>query len=299
LQTILSHLERNTDDIQSQFKGLGENYEKIRQEFLEIKNTTAQSIQTSGKLKQVYFPVSNNDEYHLLSILTPSAIMYQLKEKINQIRYSDETKIANEACKKDQYHAKGLTRIQGLTAIGFGGTKPQNISDLNSKNHGVALLLSSMPPQFEFRQKQPPKIDFFNIKQQWLKPFEDDFMEFHQLLNQEANNYKIRQKRDQLIKIIFQIVVHNIQYLRETLPHNWSQSETYQHLPTWQKIWLDEGLKMQRQDDQTYIDKALDGFSTWFILAYNKLLKDHKLNLDDIDRQHILMQVTAHKEALK
>ncbi|TOM55970.1 type I-F CRISPR-associated protein Csy1, partial [Vibrio parahaemolyticus] len=51
--------------------------------------------------------------------------------------------------------------IYGLTTIGYGGTKPQNISVLNNQNAGKAHLLPSLPPQIAQRKRRLPTYDFF------------------------------------------------------------------------------------------------------------------------------------------
>jgi hypothetical protein len=105
----------------------------------------------------IYFPVG--DDYHLLSLLTPSAIVYKLKQRINENfqPFSERNKQEKEKVEravKDKKELKGdLNSIWNLTAIGYGGTKPQNISVLNNQNGGIAYLLSSMPPILQKRKK--------------------------------------------------------------------------------------------------------------------------------------------------
>ncbi len=297
-QTILQHLEGNTSVIKEQFSIPSKAYDEICAEFLQIKPTDSELSKTSGLLKQVYFPV-NESEYHLLSILTPSSAIYKLKDKINDIRFSEEAKDAREAKKENQFHDTGLTQIMGLAGIGYGGTKPQNISNINSQNGGVSLLLSSTPPSLQKRVVQPPKENFFDIKQQWLKPFEKQFLSFHNLLDNDRNNRHIRQKRDQLIELVFLMVADNMQRLRHDLPANWSDSDHYQQLPQWQKVWLDSAYDKLRLTKTEYLEKALNEFSIWFIAAYYKLIKNSMEGISDIDKQHVKKQVTIVKEAFQ
>ena len=71
---------------------------------------------TDERIKQVYFPVEG--DYHLLSILTPSALLYELKNRINEIRFGEEAKQAREAKKKNLFHPSGFGDIYNLTTIG-------------------------------------------------------------------------------------------------------------------------------------------------------------------------------------
>jgi len=64
-QTVLQHLEQNTDTIKQQFDTTHTDFDSIRNAFLLIKISDLK--QSSDKLKQVYFPVDS--DYHLLSIL--------------------------------------------------------------------------------------------------------------------------------------------------------------------------------------------------------------------------------------
>lgn len=110
-ETVLQHLEEQTDTIVKLFKMPNVPYETLVSELLAIKQSDTEQVQTSGRLKQVYFPVdAEADEYHLLSTLTSSGMLYQLKERLNRMRFSEEAKAAPEAKKKNQVHASGFFR---------------------------------------------------------------------------------------------------------------------------------------------------------------------------------------------
>ncbi len=296
-KTILENLEQNTNDIQSIFNATDCDYNVIRSELLQIKSVDSEQVKTSGSVKQVYFPIDDTD-YHLLSILTPSAAIYQLKEKINFIRFSDQAKEAREARKKNHFKEHGLAQIVGLAGIGYGGTKPQNISVINSKNGGVALLLSSMPPELNKRKINPPKIDFFDLRQQWLAPFEDQFIDFHRILTTQNNNVKIRNKRDYLIELVQILVADNVNKIRKGVPLKWSNGDYYQNLIAWQKIWLDEQYLERRAEDNTYLEHAAQGFARWFMNVYTLLLEKNNLKkheFDDLDLSHVRTQALKNK----
>ena len=96
-QTVLTHLEQNSDYIQNQFKLTAtvpseeiqaslfdeshiEPFSEIHQGLLAMKQVDVKTYITSERVKQVYFPVA--DDYHLLSILTPSGLMFKLRQRI-------------------------------------------------------------------------------------------------------------------------------------------------------------------------------------------------------------------------
>ncbi len=254
---------------------------------------------TSERIKQVYFPVDNN--YHLLSILTPSGIIYKLKQKINNLRFSEENKILREELKKtnpDEMKGK-ITDIFGLTSIGYGGTNAQNVSVLNNQNGGVSFLLSSLPPTLEKRQTQPPKTDFFNDCL-WSGLFKKDFEQFHKILVLRKNNKEVRDMRDDTVLNSIAKLKRLTDNIRE-INTGWSDSETYDGLILWQKIWLDDQYAEIRNDEkqnQDYLIKVQSYFSNWFIGNYKQSTKDNKL-LGDDDIEQIKKILNEEQELLK
>lgn len=296
-RTVLQHLEEGTDEIKQQFATTNTSYDQIKNGFLKIKHSDLS--QTSEKLKQVYFPV--NDDYHLLSVLNASGIIFKLKQRSNDLRFSDENKILREELKKSKPNEiKGeITEIFGLTSVGYGGTKPQNISTLNNQNGGVGFLLPSLPPVLEKRQTQAPKNDLFEDCL-WLGLFKRDFEQFHQVLSWRKNNKDIRDMRDDIVLNSITKLKRLIENIRAINAH-WSDSETYSDLMLWQKIWLDEQYAEIRVDDtqnQNYLNKAQSYFASWFIGNYKQSTKDNKL-LGDDDIEQIKKILKDEQELLK
>ncbi|SEH05918.1 type I-F CRISPR-associated protein Csy1 [Candidatus Venteria ishoeyi] len=294
--TILNHLENKTAAIKQQFSISTATFSDIEQGLLAIKQDPHPCTTTDGKLKQVYFPLAD-DNYHLLSILPPSGLLFKLKNQINNIRFSDEAKVARKARKDNHAHEQGFADIYGLSAMGYGGTKPQNISVLNSQNGGIAYLLPSMPPELNPRTTQPPKTNFFG-KFLWLKPYEEDFQKFHQLLVHGKPNIHTRQQRDWLIRsIIYQVI--DYAWLIRRLEPGWSITETYQQLPQYQKIWLDEHHAPVRSEDTQWLDNVKQELANWFIRAYDKIIEEKKLGLGDEQLPHIKAIINDCENALQ
>ncbi len=279
-KTVIQHLEENSDDIKKQFETRNTNYEEIRSGFMQIKHSDLE--QTSEKLKQVYIPVK--DDYHLLSILNASGIIYKLKQRVNNLRFSEENKILREELKKAkpaEINGK-IIELYDLTSVCYGGTKPQNISTLNNQNGGVSYLLSSMPPILEKRQIQPPKNDFFDDCL-WIGLFKRDFKQFHEVLSWRKNNKEIRDMRDGVVLNSITKLKRLVENIRE-INTGWSNSETYDGLALWQKIWLDNQyaeIRDDKEQSQDYSNKAQSYFANWFIGNYKHTTKDNKLLGDD------------------
>ncbi len=277
-QTVLHHLEQQTSAIQQQFTLPSASYTELAASLLTIKSTDTDKAVTSDIVKQVYFPVSENS-YHLLSVLTPSSLMFTLKQRINVLRFSDEAKAAREAKKNNQHYDGELAEIYSLTVIGFGGTKPQNISVLNSQNYGTAYLLESLPPILKKRGINPPKNNFFSNSLR-LKDFQEDFDQLHKQLSSDVNNIHVRNKRDWLIKNIIYQVADKLWQIR-FLDAGWSTSDNYQNLPPQQKIWLDQHYKETRQQQTDWQDDIKTALARWLSNSYKTTQGDKALSIDD------------------
>jgi len=296
-KTVLKHLDENSEDIKKQFETKNTNYEEIRNGFMKIKQSDLK--QTSEKLKQVYFPVGEN--YHLLSILNASGIIYKLKQKVNNLRFSEENKTLREELKKAKpAEINGtITELYDLISLGYGGTKPQNISTLNNQNGGVSTLLSSMPPTLEKRQTQPPKQDFFDDCL-WSGLFKYDFEQFHKVLTWRKNNLEIRDMRDGIVLNAITKLKRLVDNIRN-INIGWSDSETYDSLALWQKVWLDDKyteIRSDKKENQDYLNRAQSSFSSWFIGHYKQEITDNKL-LGDDDIDHIKKILKEEQELLQ
>lgn len=294
-KTILMHLENKTVEIKEQFTIPTATFGEIEQGLLVITEDHDSVIKTSEIVKQVYFPVDN--DYHLLSVLTASNIMYKLKERINIMRFSDEAKQAREAKKNNHHHDAGFSEVYGLSEIGFGGTKPQNISVLNSQNHGVAYLLASMPPELELRSIQAPRTNFFT-NTLWVKAFDDDFKKLHDLFQSDTNNIHIRKKRDSLVRNIIYQVTDRVWMLRY-LDAGWSDAEAYRNLPHYQKIWLDQANEQERTKNEDWLMALKNDFTRWFINSYQSIMGEQALSLGDEQMPYFKEMLDECEEALR
>lgn len=105
--------------------------------------------------KQLYFPLPD-DSYHLLAPLFPTALVHGVHTHLQQARFSDAAKAARTARRAKEPHAHGYCDFPGMAVRNIGGSKPQNISQLNSERGGANYLLSSAPPVWKDQGTQPP-----------------------------------------------------------------------------------------------------------------------------------------------
>lgn len=99
--------------------------------------------------KQVYWCVGDeptqNEHFHLLQPLFSSSLAHAVHHDIQAARFGETNKETRQARRDNQLHDAPYVEYRGLAVRKLGGTKPQNISQLNSERGGVNYLLSSAP----------------------------------------------------------------------------------------------------------------------------------------------------------
>src|SRR5690606_4276445 len=71
-------------------------------------------------------------------------------------RFGEAAKAARKARREGRASPHGYREYPNLAIRKFGGTKPQNISQLNSERHGENWLLPSLPPSWQMPEVRPP-----------------------------------------------------------------------------------------------------------------------------------------------
>jgi len=280
-RTLFEHLKADTDEVKKALKLSEEVYEEARELFLKADKIPTDNISTSGRLKQVFFPIGDGD-YHLLSLMTSSRLLFSLKEKITNIKFSEDSKQARADRRENKPSDKEIVEIYDLTLMRFGGSKPQNVSFLNNKNGGTTLLLNSLPPSLDPDRIRLPRNDFFT---EILHPkkFQFDFEWFHQVLKDGRNNIDIRNERDKLIKKICLKGMASVWDIR-VQKEGWTSSDHYIDLPTNQKIWLDADHEDKRPSRLE--PSIINSFVEWFLTSYEKNIED-SLKMKDEEFEHI------------
>jgi CRISPR-associated protein Csy1 len=286
-KTVLNHLEEDSTHIKGLFTLPATSYETLKQGLISIKQLD-DSNKTDHLVKQVYFPV--DESYHLLSLLTPSGLLTQVKSRIDAIRFSEETKQAKETRKKNEYHVTGYDDLFDLTVTAYGGTQPQNVSVLNSKNAGRAYLLASTPPKLKQRQIRLPNQNFFRNSLQ-VRRFKDAFEPLDKLIRTDVNNVYVRDGIKNGLKYIVDQVLQRA-FIVRAYGEGWSNSDYYQSLPLSQRIWLDDANLAKRESQDDWLEDIVDAFANWILDSYEYLFKDTYVKLSDHELREVRIMVT-------
>lgn len=300
-QQLIEHIKEETPLAISLLTINNKSYNELRDEFLAMVSTSTELV-TSSKIKQVYFPVEEG--YHQLSILTNSGMIFELRKRLNKIRFGedeDEKKLLEELRdkkRKSEFSEDGYSEIYNLTTIGYGGTKPQNISVLNSQNGGKSQLLYSMPPTLDKREIHFPKIDFFkesiNI---WA--FKNTFFALDNIYKTNYNNINIREGRDYRYEEILDRIIDKMWAIRNVSKEQYSEKNS--KLKHHQKVWLHHEYQEEREKDDEWLEKILKEIARWIIdVGYKKVVgKKEHIKFGKGEYLHLLALLEKQKEALR
>lgn len=290
---LLAHIQQDTDLAKKTLTINQTPYQILKNDFLAMVKTKDENI-SSSKIKQVFFPVDN--DYHQLSLLTNSGLIYQLRKRIDHIRFSDDVKEIRALKKKNEYSEPGYFEIYNLTTIGYGGTKPQNISVLNNKNGGKVHLLQSLPPSLEKRFIHFPKTNFFTESFR-NRDYQDVFQALHKILKTDYNNIKIREGRDYRLQEILDRIIDKMWAVRSIAKEQYYENSS--KLSKHQKIWLCEEFKQEREEEDAWINKLAKEISSWITRSYEKTMGKQAIKLGKEELLKIAEMVDLNKESLR
>jgi len=290
---LLSHIQQETDLAKALLTIKAADYQDLRSGFLAMIEGATESI-TSSKIKQVYFPV--DDGYHQLSLLSNSGMIYQLRARLDKLRFSDEVKELRDKKRKNEFSEQGFSEIYGLTTIGYGGTKPQNISVLNNQNGGKAHLLSSLPPSIEKRDVHFPKTDFFTES---FKKYEyaNNFKALHKLFQTDYNNIKLRDAIDRNLQQIIDLIIEKMWSIRAI-----SQQQFHADTPSLSSVqltWLHDDFADEREKSEQWLNLLITEISAWLTRSYEKVLDKKAIKLGEAEHLHFAEVIERNREFLK
>lgn len=239
--------------------------------------------------KQIYFPVNEkNYEYHLLVPLFPTSLVHAVYNKIQEERFGENSKTARQAAKNNKSlpEITSYSEYPDLVTQNFGGSKPQNISQLNSERGGKHSLLPSCPPIWRSKPVRAPLgvntlFGKWLINRKGMKNKINTLMKFLKI-NKENNNKYIRNTREILVREIFDEVFQCAKAIH-TLEAGWSMDDRCK-LDNMEIFWLDPKRETIDEDfakDRNTIaweDQISIRLSNWFNY---EVLKEKGFNVGD------------------
>lgn len=217
--------------------------------------------ETKGRLsshtlaKQLYWPVGEG-AYHLLAPLFSSSLAHAVHKRIGEDRFSDAAKAAREAERADKAHPHGYRDYPNLAIQNFGGSKPQNISQLNSERRGENYLLAAIPPVWKSPALRPPLktetvFSHFFGRRKEVRRLVGVLKEFlRRMANDRNKNINVRETREELVAELCGEALNMAAELRNFMEPGWSAQADCQ-LNLAEQCWLDPARGLSDEDFAT------------------------------------------------
>ncbi len=281
-RTLLSRVLADDDELSAAFSDdLDQGLEWLRAfaRIVEPRGTEA----SHTRAKQVYWLVGEDPtvdtDFHLLAPLYATSLAHVVYQTINDHRFSEEAKASRKARREGEYSETGFHEYPNLAMQKLGGTKPQNISQLNSERRGENYLLASLPPNWVSQDLRPP-VSVHTV-------FSRSFFERRTgvwrtvtalnrfLASQPPPNIETRKTRDEYLH---ELVDELLLYAAElhTLEPAWSASPECR-LNRFEALWLDPGRVefdpdfANERENEEWVDEVSHRFGNWL----NGRLKHH------------------------
>ena len=194
--------------------------------------------------KQLYWLVGEDPRddasYHLLAPLYASSLAHEVFLTIQEDRFGEPAKAARQARKEGEFNDASVREYPHLAVQKLGGTKPQNVSQLNSERGGNNYLLASLPPLWRTQDMQPPlrTDDAMRIfgQQREVRRLVRELAAF--LKADPGQTYETRNSRDEWTDQLIDELLHYGNLVQHALEPGWSTSDDCD-LPRSQQLWLD------------------------------------------------------------
>ncbi|KAE9530177.1 type I-F CRISPR-associated protein Csy1 [Testudinibacter aquarius] len=245
---------------------------------------------THERNKQLLFPLNHHD-YRCLVPLYPSVLTHELYQKMIALRFSTENKTARENRFKKTVEQQPYVSVLNIAVTILGGTKPQNVSQLMSKQGGRNYLLPSLPPHFKQSYSLSIGDDSESLFAKSLaylcrKPLKSLF----KIGRTNYNNVAIRDARKACLDdILFRLIgaVSEIQQQKEA---GWTREIKLNYH---EKLWLDpkrielDGEAVFKQDRATgdWRDKVAERFANWLNSMLKAEFKEISKHFSDAEHQ--------------
>lgn len=214
--------------------------------------------------KQVYWLVGDNPRddghYHLLQPMFSSSLAHAVHADIQSARFGEENAEARKAFRENRPSETPYRDYRGLAYRKLGGTKPQNISQLNSERGGINYLLPSLPPPAwkprGMRLLKSPSafgelVRFGNVRQML-----DELAAF--LAGDPQPTMETRQRRQAMEQALGQELALFGAAVRAQLEPGWTR-DPQSGLPRHQQLWLDpDRTLLEVRDDPEHPEWQAD-----------------------------------------
>lgn len=261
--------------------------------------------------KQLYWCVgerpADDSHYHLLQPMFPSSLLHAVHAEIQNSRFGEQAREADKARRDRKPHPVTVHQYRELCVRKLGGTKPQNVSQLNSERGGINYLLASLPP--EWRQDRPrnflfvdsavPRILYYENTAKLVDGYIKHLKSYDQRRMEQTKTRERMERRLGVTLAAFGAATTQL------FDAGWTRDADCQ-LPLCEQLWLDPGradLDSRDENDdlnghlddeafkrayeaQDWPDEIASRFAEWL----NAQLRKHDLPVGDVELRHFARQ---------
>lgn len=303
--SLLARLEERDADAEAALSDDAILAAELREAFLGLIRTREDRPSSHGLAKQIYWLVGDdptkNDEFHLLAPLYPTSLIHSIHAVIQNDRFGDENKAARKARSENKWFDGTFRNYPNLAVQKLGGTKPQNISQLNSERGGVNYLLSCAPPPWRAKDLRAPMrcasvLERIFTYREGVRQTVDALVKF--LSSEPERNMRTRDAVDRYVDSLIDELVQMARLYQQSLEPGWTlQSDC--ELNQSEKLWLDPyraESEIEFREDWLNMDwpqKIGHRFANWL----NAQLREHGLNVGDSEHRQWKRELLADEEA--
>ena len=221
--------------------------EKLRDAFVSLTQPRAEGPSSHTLAKQLYWltgtDACDDSHYILLAPLYATSLAHAVHAQVQEDRFGEANKAARQARRERKMHDGVFHDYPGLAVQNMGGTKPQNISQLNSERRGMNYLLSSLPPQWKASAVRLPVhatsvFDRLFIARPEVRRTVRALRVF--LEPDPDANLATRDRREELLDALVYELVSLAAELQQMLPPGWSRDDQrFKELAYEEALWLD------------------------------------------------------------
>jgi CRISPR-associated protein Csy1 len=278
----------------------------LRDAFVSLTAPRTDGVSSHTYAKQLYWLVgkdaANDVEYELLVPLYATSLTHAVWSEIQEHRFGEANKAARQARRDRKHHDGVYCEYPDLAVQKLGGTKPQNISQLNSERGGVNYLLSSLPPVWKASaQRLPVHAEsvfdrMFGVRPDVRRAVKT-LREF--LATDPEPNAQTRERRDALVDSLIDELVALAAELQQLQP-GWTLDDSrFTRLHRAEQLWLDP-LRAELPGEETFAQEwmALEWpaeigrrFGRWL----NQQLQ-HRLHVGDVEARAWARELLADED---
>jgi CRISPR-associated protein Csy1 len=276
-RSLLQALQVNDADALQALADTPDEARPLREAFVSLVAPRDGGVSSHVRAKQVYWLIgddaTDDTQYHLLAPLHATSLAHAVYEEVQEARFGEVNRLAREARREGRPHDGVYREYRDLAVQKLGGTKPQNISQLNSERGGNNYLLASLPPVWRGERHYLPShaTSVFERSFSARASVRMTLRGLQAFLSSEppANLYT-RERVDALVnRIADELIIYAGELLQRT--PGWTRDSAFHDLANEEKLWLDP-LRAELPDERDFAaqwlssdwpDRVAERFGKW------------------------------------